>query len=139
MGNYGRSSPDCASPTIKLADFGLCQYLTLGQQVTKRSGTLLFMAPEVLNDSPSDYKVDVWAVGVLMHLFLSGRYPSEIVDDNMPMADFVSKVNRGLDPAHWSTTAWAHVSAEARDLVRHLLSANPRNRPTMAQVLEHPW
>jgi serine/threonine protein kinase len=137
--NYGRSSPDCASPTIKLADFGLCQYLTPGQQVTKRSGTLLFMAPEVLNDSPSDYKVDVWAVGVLMHLFLSGRYPFEIVDDNMPMADFVSNVNRGLDPAHWSTTAWAHVSAEARDLVRHLLSANPRNRPTMAQVLEHPW
>lgn len=61
---------------IVLADFGLADfYRKDGQYLFKRCGTPGFVAPEVLHDKLYDYKVDVFSVGVIMYLLLTGKQP----------------------------------------------------------------
>lgn len=37
------------------------------------------------------------------------------------------------------TPEWKHVSSTGKDLVLKMLSPNPINRPTISEILEHPW
>jgi len=60
-----------ASGHIKLADFGLSTSMI----VKKRSGTLPYVAPEVLRDQSGDEGVDYWSVGILLHELLVGSVP----------------------------------------------------------------
>lgn len=34
---------------------------------------------------------------------------------------------------------WGAISTTGKDLVMKMLSPNPKNRPTVAEILEHPW
>ena len=65
---------NCASssrPDVKLIDFGLA---TKSQSPTEMTGTLLYVAPEVLMGQ-YDYRCDYWSLGVLLHILLSGLPP----------------------------------------------------------------
>jgi calcium-dependent protein kinase len=48
--------------------------MSSGQNVTDYVGTLPYFAPEVFLN-PYGTAVDVWSLGVVMYLLLSGRYP----------------------------------------------------------------
>lgn len=66
---FVRTSEDQpAQPTIKLGDFGMASKLDEAHQtIEKIAGTIAFMAPEVVEGRPSDFKADVWSLGVLLH------------------------------------------------------------------------
>lgn len=59
---------------IKLIDFGLSQRTKENQKLKTVAGTPYYMAPEVL-DGHYDYKCDVWSLGVLLYVFMSGYLP----------------------------------------------------------------
>ena len=53
---------------LKLADFGLAEFVNQKQHLFKRCGTPGYVAPEILDDKPYDTKVDVFSAGVILYI-----------------------------------------------------------------------
>mgnify|MGYP001128082317 CR=1 FL=1 len=60
---------------IVLADFGSCREIVAARSAGVVSGTLQYLAPEVLRGGPTTPASDVYALGVLLYRLLSGRFP----------------------------------------------------------------
>jgi calcium-dependent protein kinase len=63
-------------PTLKIIDFGTAEIFDpkQKQKLTEGSGTPIYVAPEVLKHSYNS-KCDLWSVGVILYMLLSGRPP----------------------------------------------------------------
>lgn len=59
---------------LKFIDFGLASEIKKGN-LNHAVGTPSYMSPECLNGQPHNQKVDMWAMGVLLYVFLSGYMP----------------------------------------------------------------
>jgi serine/threonine protein kinase len=63
---------------VKVGDFGLAVKMSnlLGK---RRSicGTPNYIAPEILEEKPYSYEVDIWSAGIIMFALLFGRPPFE--------------------------------------------------------------
>ena len=75
---------------IKLIDFGLSQRTKENQKLKTVAGTPYYMAPEVL-DGHYDFKCDVWSLGVLLYVFMSGYLPFQGQSRN----EVFSKISSG--------------------------------------------
>ena len=61
--------------TVKLTDFGFACFFEADNQLKVNLGTPLYMAPEIIKRQPYGTGVDIWAVGVIAHLVLTGKPP----------------------------------------------------------------
>lgn len=95
-------------------------------------GTPYYVAPEVLL-ADYDEKCDIWSVGVILYMLLSG-YPPFTGDDEL---EIIKNVRVG----HYDLNApsMEHVSQDAKDLISSLLDYNPANRPSANEALQHAW
>eukprot|EP00826_Nyctotherus_ovalis_P048980 TRINITY_DN5843_c0_g1_i14.p1 TRINITY_DN5843_c0_g1~~TRINITY_DN5843_c0_g1_i14.p1 ORF type:complete len:482 (-),score=166.20 TRINITY_DN5843_c0_g1_i14:125-1570(-) len=120
------------SGIIKVIDFGTAQIFRPGANITGRSGTSQYVAPEVLKNSYNS-KCDVWSAGVLLYELLSGRPPFQGKNDD----EIVSNVVKG----HYSMIGepWTAISKEAKDLVKRLLIYNPDKRIAALDAVKDPW
>ena len=62
-------------PLVKITDFGMAAKLNKGETITKIAGTIGFMAPEIIQKQPSDFKVDIWSIGVILYALISSTVP----------------------------------------------------------------
>merc|ERR1719235_2224965 len=63
------------SNSIKVIDFGLTELFEAHQKTSEVfGGTLLYMAPEVL-DLQLSMKSDIWSAGVILYNLITGWYP----------------------------------------------------------------
>jgi calcium/calmodulin-dependent protein kinase I len=65
---------------IKIADFGLSALQGPFQDATDVLGTLHYVAPEVLANKPYDYSVDLWSLGVILFVLVTGCYPFDALN-----------------------------------------------------------
>jgi len=91
------------------------------------------MAPEVIKGSNYDTMCDMWSLGVLLYIFLSGFMPFPAKKKE----DLFIKVMDGR--FNFKHREFDKVSEEAKDLISKLLVLNPATRLNAKQVLEHPW
>jgi len=63
---------DNESLQVKLADFGLAEFVNSKKRIFTRCGTPGYVAPEILADEPYDCKVDVFSAGVILYILLTG-------------------------------------------------------------------
>jgi len=117
---------------IKLADFGLSK-LYSGQALQTACGTPFYVAPDVLLGTGYGPAVDMWSVGVLIYVLLSGRLPFAADSD----AELFRLIIAGN--LVWKSPQFDTVSAEAKDLIQKLIVVEPDDRWTAKQALEHPW
>lgn len=61
--------------TIKLIDFGISVVLGPGETAKDPYGSIAYVAPEVLLRNPNGPPIDLWSLGIIMHLLLSGHLP----------------------------------------------------------------
>jgi calcium-dependent protein kinase len=66
---------DDGSIQIKLTDFGFACKVAPGETMDLSLGSPLYMAPELILRKTYDNKVDVWAVGVILYILLTGIPP----------------------------------------------------------------
>ncbi|KAH0476232.1 MAG: hypothetical protein KVP17_003904 [Porospora cf. gigantea B] len=119
---------------LKLIDFGLATRFDPKSKLTKKVGTMCFVAPQVLEGSYTE-KCDIWSVGVIMHIMLSGVLPFDGPSDSI----VEHQVLRCKSAPTLTGDAWVKVSPEAKDLLSLLLSRNEDDRLSAEQALQHPW
>ncbi|MEW5306287.1 MAG: hypothetical protein WDW36_008760 [Sanguina aurantia] len=131
-----------SSYQVKLADFGLS--IDSKTEISNtRLGTIDYLAPEILNcpvkEHPQDFKnnpltgytkvVDCWSIGVLAYELLTGSAPFASADIQRTLRMITSKVIE-YPP---------ELSPEAVAFLQHVLVRDPERRPSVAELMTHPW
>ena len=119
---------------IRLLDFGLSKIVRSGEKCTEPYGTLSYVSPEVLQDIPYDERCDLWSIGVITYLLLSGVLP---FDDENNIKEIARKTVYEKTPFY--PTLFQDVSKEAIDFVDKLLQKDPDKRMKMTELFVHPW
>uniref|UniRef100_A0A0C9RFX1 non-specific serine/threonine protein kinase n=1 Tax=Fopius arisanus TaxID=64838 RepID=A0A0C9RFX1_9HYME len=122
--------PDC---DVKLCDFGISRYISHGADIREILGTPDYVAPEVLNYEPISLATDMWSVGVLLYVLLTGCSP---FGGDTKQETFCNISRCRLD---FPDDLFEDVSGEARDLMQKLMVKDPSQRLTVTECLEHPW
>ncbi|KAM6909451.1 protein kinase D4 [Xenentodon cancila] len=118
-------------PQVKLCDFGFARII--GEKSFRRSivGTPAYLAPEVISSSGYNRSLDMWSLGVILYVSLSGTFPfneDEDIRQQITNAAFM-----------YPCQPWASVSLEAVSLVNNLLQVSVRRRFTVGKALGHSW
>ncbi|PKA60140.1 Calcium-dependent protein kinase 33 [Apostasia shenzhenica] len=117
---------------LKAIDFGLSVFIEEGKTYRDIVGSAYYVAPEVLRKNYGK-EVDVWSAGVILYILLSGVPP------------FWAETEKGIFDAilqgeiDFTSAPWPSISQGAKDLIRRMLTQDPKKRMTAAQVLEHSW
>ncbi|XP_017886186.1 serine/threonine-protein kinase 17B-like [Ceratina calcarata] len=122
--------PDC---DVKLCDFGISRYISHGADIREILGTPDYVAPEVLNYEPISLATDMWSIGVLLYVLLTGCSP---FGGDTKQETFCNISRCRLD---FPDDLFEDVSEEARDLMRKLMVKDPNERLTVTECLQHPW
>ncbi|XP_064858889.1 death-associated protein kinase 2 isoform X2 [Oncorhynchus nerka] len=121
-------------PRIKLIDFGLAHKMDqVGTDFKKIFGTPEFVAPEVVNYEPLGLEADMWSIGVITYILLSGASPF-LGDSKQETLGNISAVAYEFDDELFSRT-----SELAKSFIRQLLEKDTRKRLTIHGALNHPW
>uniref|UniRef100_A0A0N4ZSC4 protein kinase C n=1 Tax=Parastrongyloides trichosuri TaxID=131310 RepID=A0A0N4ZSC4_PARTI len=122
---------DSDFPQVKLCDFGFARII--GERSFRRSvvGTPAYLAPEVLRNKGFNRSLDMWSVGVIVYVSLSGTFPfneDEDINDQIQNAEFMYPPN-----------PWREVSVEAIEFINNLLQVKMQKRLSVSKALAHNW
>ncbi|NWV67327.1 DAPK3 kinase, partial [Malurus elegans] len=120
-------------PHIKLIDFGLAHKIEDGVEFKNIFGTPEFVAPEIVNYEPLGLAADMWSIGVITYILLSGASPFLGETKQETLAN-ITAVNYDFDEEFFSNT-----SDLAKDFIQKLLVKDTRKRLTIQEALSHPW
>uniref|UniRef100_A0A8C9ELV2 Protein kinase domain-containing protein n=1 Tax=Pavo cristatus TaxID=9049 RepID=A0A8C9ELV2_PAVCR len=126
----------CVSPGshwLKIIDFGLARKLAPDTPVKVLHGTPEFMAPEVVSFEPVGLATDMWSVGVICYILLSGESPFQGDNDMETLSNITA--------ARWEfeEEIFSDISQQAKDFISQLLQKDPRCRLSSSGALQHPW
>ncbi|KAL4165050.1 hypothetical protein KRP22_003783 [Phytophthora ramorum] len=118
--------------------FGNGSYTNESARVSDTVGTYQFLAPECCSGEGYDpFKVDIWAVGVVLFIFLFGRLPFAS-ESTRELFDEIIRAQIVL-PTLEEPGRELPFSPEVQDLLRRLLQKDPEQRITIVQALGHSW
>ena len=119
---------------IRILDFGLSKISIPNEKCTEPYGTLSYCAPEIILDEPYNKEVDMWSLGVMTYLMVSGRLPFNSEDEN--------KIARKIafdEPDYEKNSCWKSLSYECIDFIKKLLNKDPKKRMIIEDAVKHPW
>lgn len=126
-------SEKVSQPNIKLIDFGLAHRLELGQEYRSTSGTPQYIAPEVIKNEPLSTAADMWSIGVITYILLSGLSPFQGYTDEETLKNVI-ELQYEFEEGPFKTT-----SDMAKGFIHNLLVLSPGDRMTADECLLHPW
>jgi eukaryotic-like serine/threonine-protein kinase len=124
-------APDGKS--LKLIDFGLTVPATPPfMQPGNRTGTPLYMAPEIVRRRPTDHRVDVFAFGVTAFYLLAGEHP-------WPSSDTTGKAALQHDTQQPAVLLQVRPKTDKTlaKTIQQCMAANPNDRPKSAEAITH--
>jgi MAP kinase interacting serine/threonine kinase len=146
---------------VKICDFDLGSSIKINSQTTTPVttpelctpvGSAEYLAPEVveafINDMSYDKRCDLWSLGVIVYIMLSGKCPFTGMcgsdcgwDRGKECPDcqrfLFERIQEGV--YEFPNADWDRVSDDAKDLIRHLLEHDVTKRYSAEEVLVHPW
>lgn len=120
------------STLIKVIDFGNSSVCTKDQKLSNKFGSVYYVAPEVLNSSYNE-KCDVWSLGVILYLLLTGKPPFNGNSDQQ----ILQKVYTGTYTM--DIPEMSEISSGAKDLIKKMLTFNADQRISARECVNHPW
>lgn len=115
---------------LKIADFGLANVCENGRKLETPCGSPCYAAPEMLlGKAYNGLKADIWSCGVVLYAMVCGFLPFE--DQNI--SELYEKIRKGI----YVEPIW--LSDKAKDLIKHVLDANPDTRFSIEDIKNHPW
>ncbi|XP_018430312.1 PREDICTED: myosin light chain kinase 3 [Nanorana parkeri] len=126
----------CVSRTgnqIKIIDFGLARRYKPREKLKVHFGTPEFLAPEVVNYDFVSFPTDMWSVGVITYMLLSGLSPF-LGESDAETMNYIVNCNWDFD-----SEAFDQVSEEAKDFISGLLVKEKSCRLSAGQCLKHEW
>ncbi|CAN8191208.1 unnamed protein product [Coccothraustes coccothraustes] len=118
---------------VKIIDFGLARRYNPNEKLKVNFGTPEFLSPEVVNYEQVSYATDMWSMGVITYMLLSGLSPF-LGDDDTETLNNVLAANWYFDEETFES-----VSNEAKDFVSNLIIKDKSARMSADQCLQHPW
>ncbi|NWS42610.1 MYLK2 kinase, partial [Probosciger aterrimus] len=118
---------------VKIIDFGLARRYNPQEKLKVNFGTPEFLSPEVVNYEQVSYTTDMWSMGVITYMLLSGLSPF-LGDNDTETLNNVLAANWYFDEETFES-----VSNEAKDFVSNLIIKDKSARMSASQCLEHPW
>lgn len=118
---------------LKLIDFGFAKFWDPTCEKMKAGcGSLAYVSPDVLRNEGYTSQCDVWSLGIVTFMLLSGYPPF-----HGEQASMVVKIKRGK--VDWIERRWKNVSLLGRNFVEQLLTLDPDKRPNIKQAIDHEW
>jgi Ca2+-binding EF-hand superfamily protein len=118
--------------SLRLIDFGFATLFNQNEKMHRAHGTPYYIAPEVIRES-YDAKCDIWSIGVVTYMLLSGAPP------------FVAPTDRELlrqvlhAPLLFPSPRWDGIHEDSMAFCEYLLNRNAEDRPSASEALSHPW
>ncbi|XP_054841160.1 myosin light chain kinase family member 4 isoform X3 [Eublepharis macularius] len=118
---------------IKIIDFGLARRYKPREKLKVNFGTPEFLAPEVVNYDFVSFPTDMWSIGVIAYMLLSGLSPFLGDDDNETLNNILAC------RFDFEDEEFQNVSEEAKDFITKLLIKEKGWRISATATLKHPW
>jgi len=117
-----------------LIDFGFCEITAPNQKSTRWDGTPEYASPEVLLNLPFDtQKADVYSLGVVLFILLTGLFPFELKKRCKILQQ------GGKPKVDWNKDYYPTLSVSVKHLLDKMLQCDPDKRINLQGVLNHPW
>jgi serine/threonine protein kinase len=104
---------------VKLSDFGMASHVRPGETLFHQCGSAGYIAPEIIAGKGYNTQVDLWSLGCIAYILLSGYPP--------------------FQPLAFPAPEWTRVSSDAIDFVAGLLQSDPARRMNARDALQHRW
>ncbi|URE09784.1 calcium-dependent protein kinase [Musa troglodytarum] len=117
---------------LKATDFGLSVFFKPGEIFKDLVGSAYYVAPEVLRRQYGA-EADIWSAGVILYILLSGVPPFWAENED---GIFDAILHGYID---FSSDPWPSISPGAKELIKKMLRADPKERLTAAEILNYPW
>ncbi|KAJ8376527.1 hypothetical protein SKAU_G00071070 [Synaphobranchus kaupii] len=118
---------------IKIVDFGLSRMVNSNQELREIMGTPEYVAPEILNYEPISTATDMWSIGVLAYVMLTGTSPF-LGDNKQETFLNISQIN-----ISYTEEELEGLEQPAIQFMKSLLIKEPQRRATAGECLQHPW
>ncbi|XP_076795321.1 myosin light chain kinase family member 4 isoform X4 [Arvicanthis niloticus] len=118
---------------IKIIDFGLARRYKPREKLKVNFGTPEFLAPEVVNYDFVSFPTDMWSVGVITYMLLSGLSPF--------LGDNDAETLTNILACRWDLEdeEFQDISEEAKEFLSKLLIKEKSWRISASEALKHPW
>ncbi|XP_066233030.1 myosin light chain kinase family member 4 isoform X3 [Saccopteryx leptura] len=118
---------------IKIIDFGLARRYKPREKLKVNFGTPEFLAPEVVNYDFVSFPTDMWSVGVIAYMLLSGLSPF--------LGDNDAETLNNILACRWDLEEeeFQNISEEAKEFISKLLIKEKSWRISASEALKHPW
>ena len=119
---------------IRISDFCICKRLEPNETTKEIVGTLGYMAPEVLMGMDYNFSSDVWSIGVIAYLLLTGYLP---FDDEESDKEVVRKTL--FESIPFDNDSWKNISNQAKEFIKKILIKDKEQRMTIEDILKDQW
>ncbi|GIL50851.1 hypothetical protein Vafri_6844 [Volvox africanus] len=120
---------------IKVIDLGMAALYDPQKPIRGCIGTPGFVSPELWHEEPHAPACDIYALGVVLFIMLTGRKPHSGADIRL-----MTYCNKSiLEAPGLRDERFLSLSSAARELLLAMMADDPRVRPTCMEVLRHPF
>ena len=96
---------------------------------------MTFVSPEVFIRKPHNKEIEIWSIGVILYLILSGDLPfDDEEDDEQKIAKSIV-----FNEVEFPPKKFANRSKEVTNLIKRFLTKEPKNRIKIDEIIKSDW